>query len=433
MTKSSIRIGVAVAAVASAAACANVAAAQSVDTAQAQTTDLFARDRALSVRDRPRPDYEALGIPLGGFTVFPRAQVDLEHNDNVYAVETGEESDSLVRFRPDVAVQSDWSRHALRFFARGSLSRFKDLKTENTNDWSAGGSGRIDVVRGTSIAAGGDYADLSEPRSASNTAVSAAEPIRFHQASAYLAGSRAAGRLKLSARGDFRTYDYDDGETVGGLPIDQDNRDRDIYSASARIDRALSPATAVFVQVTGNERSYDEDSLATPARDSSGYEVLTGINFELGALSRGEVAVGYISQGYDNVVYSDIDGFGARAQLEWFPTELTTVTASASRTIEDAGVLGSSGFLSTTAGLTVDHELLRNVILTAAVNYSNDDYNGIDRTDERYVASVGGTYLLNRNLGINLSASHLEQSSDGTLPGVNFDTNRLSISLVSQF
>lgn len=433
MTRSSIRVGVALAAVASAAACANAASAQSVDTAQAQTTDMFARDRAVSVRDRPRPDYEALGIPMGGFTAFPRAQVDVEYNDNVFAVETGEQSDTSIRFRPELAVQSDWSRHALRFFAKGSLSRFNDFKSENTDDWSAGASGRVDIVRGTSIVAGGDYADASEPRSASNTAVSAAEPIQYHQASAYLAAARVTGRLKLSARGDFRSYDYDDGRTVGGLPIDQDNRDRDIFSGSGRVDYALSPATAVFVQVTGNERSYDEDSLATPARDSSGYEVLTGVNFELSALSRGEVAVGYISQSYDNVVYSDIDGFGARAQFEWFPTELTTVTASASRTIEDSGILGSSGFLSTAAGLTVDHELLRNVILTASVNYSNDDYNGIDRTDDRYVASLGGTYLLNRNLGINLSASHLEQSSDGTLPGVNFDTNRLSISLVSQF
>ncbi|MBL7599222.1 outer membrane beta-barrel protein, partial [Escherichia coli] len=81
-------------------------------------------------------------------------------------------------------------------------------------------------------------------------------------------------------------------------------------------------------------------------RDSSGYEALVGVNFEVGAVARGELAVGYISQEYDSAAFSNIDGFGARAQVQWFPTELTTFTVTGSRTIEDSGIVGSGGYLS---------------------------------------------------------------------------------------
>jgi hypothetical protein len=47
--------------------------------------------------------------------------------------------------------------------------------------------------------------------------------------------------------------------------------------------------------------------------------------------------------------------------------------------------------------------------------------------------SVGGTYLLNRSVGVSVSASHFEQSSDGAGGGADFAVNRLAVTLVAQF
>ena len=434
----SLRKGCAVLAALSAAVPAAAASAQSTSgalrSAQAQSIDMFARDRAIAVRDRPHPEYEALGALLGAFTLFPRLQMDAEYNDNIHATGTGERGDFIARVKPDLALESGWSRHAVQAYAQASLSRFQDFNTEDANDWSIGASGRIDVTRASSLHAGADYAETTEPRTASGAPTASLRPIQYDMAQAFLAASRVAGRLKLSTRGDLRAFDYRDGAAVGGAPIDQDSRDRAITSLSARADYAVSPATAVFFQVTGNARDYDLASTPTlPARDSTGGEALVGLNFELGAVSRGEVAVGYISQSFDDAAYDDIDGFAARMQLEWFPTELTTVAVTATRSIEDAGLLGSGGYLSSGFGASVDHELLRNVILSAAAIYNLDEYNGLDRDDERFSATLGGTYLLNRNLGLSLTASRLEQSSSGPSRGVAFSQNRLTISLVSQF
>lgn len=413
--------------------CPTASFGQALDSAQARTTDLFARDRSVAVLDRPHPEYEALGVPVGAFALFPRLQIDAEHTDNVFAVETGPVSDLAFHVRPSATLNSTWSRHQVNAYVRGDFVRNDKYKTENANNWSIGGTGRVDVMRDFNIAMGADYIKATEPRTASNTAVSARDPIHYDQAQAYLSTSRIVGRTKLTVRGDLQSYNYKDGFDLNGNVIDQDARDRVNSSLQGRVDYAVSPATAVFVAVTGNKRDYDAGTVATPTRDSNGYELLTGVNFELGAVVRGEVAVGYISQSFDNAAYSNIDGFGSRTRLEWFPTELTTITATASRAIEDAGVIGAGGYLSTDLGLNVDHELLRNVILSASLKYANDDYNGIDREDDRTEFALGGNYLLNRNLGLSLRYYRTKQSSDGVNSGPNYTVNRVTFSLTTQF
>lgn len=409
-------------------------AQSSIAAAQRQSVDMFARDRGVGVRERARPEYEALGVGAGAFTIFPKLQLDAEYNDNVFASETDKQDDFVFRIRPEVSAESDWSRHSFQAYARSLISRNADFDSENTADWTVGARGRLDVVRGSSVSAGAEYGHLTEPRTSTNTAQSSAEPIEYDLASAYLGAVRAKGRLRVSGRADVRSWDYEDGLTAAGDVIDQSARNRTNFSLAGRVDYALSPATAVFGMITGNERDYDSDATTTtPPRDSSGYEALVGVNFELGAVSRGEVAAGYISQSYDNAAYTDIDGFGGRAQLEWFPTELTTVTANVSRTIEDAGIIGSAGYLSSEVGGRIDHELLRNLILSGQLSYSKDDYNVVDRDDQRVNASVAATYLLNRNYGVTTTLSYLDLSSDGAVAGPSYDVTRLFVSLVAQF
>jgi len=409
------------------------AMAQSVGSAQAQSVDLFARDRSVSVLQRPRPDYEAIGFSKGAFAIYPRVVLETEYNDNVFAVTRNPQEDVIFRVRPEATAESQWSRHSLRGYLRGSFARNKDFGSESANDWSIGSSGRIDVRRFTNITMGADYIDATEPRSSSNTAQSAKDPIQFSLAQAYVGASNTRGRLRLATRVDVRAFNYDDGVDFNGVSIEQDNRDRDMAIVTARGDYAISPATALFVQATANKRNYDSGTVSAPQRDSKGYELLTGVNFEVGAVARGEFAVGYVSQSFNENGYGDISGFGFRTELEWFPTELTTVTSSLSRTVEDAGIVGAGGYLSTDFNLGVDHELLRNLILSAKVAYSHDAYNGIDRTDNRTVTSLRGNYLLNRHAGLSLTYSHTDQDSKGVTFGPNYGVNLLTLSLTTQF
>lgn len=408
------------------------ASAQALRPAQDAQIDLFVRNRAVAVRDRPQPTYDPLGIRAGGFTAFPRLQSGVIHDDNIFAAEDDRQPATTLRLTPEVVVRSHWSRHALETRVRADIDRNLDFDSENTTDWSLGGAGRLDIVRGVDVTLAADYARDHEARTAAGADPAARRPIAFDLASASLAATRSQGRLRLSAKAAVLRYDYRDGLSAAGAVIEQDDRDHTVARLTGRADYALSPATALFVQVARDDRDY-RNVAGSPERSSSGHEALAGVDFELGALIRGEVAAGYIRQDFQNAAYGDLDGVGGRARLSWFPTQLTTLTATAERSVEDTGVVGSAGALRTDVSIGADHELLRNLILTAATAWSEDDYNGLDRTDTRFTAGFSAVYRLNRRYGLTAGLSYLDQSSSGAVAGPSYRSSRLSVAVVSQF
>jgi len=396
----------------------------------------FRRDRNVSVRQRPHPGYEALGIREGAFMVWPKLNATVESNDNIFATSVNEQSDTVWHIAPEVDLTSNWSRHALDAYIRSTVNRYSDFDSENTTDYAAGAATRIDVLRTAQITGSVNWARNTEPRT-SAPAQGLAKPTQYELTSAFLGGAREFNRLRLSGRFDVQNFNY---LNRSGNP-QQHDRDREVSTLTARADYAVSPDTALFVQVAGNDHDYrlgaSPSVLATypgfENRDSKGLEALVGANFELSALTRGEIGVGYIRQKYDNPRFATTSGLGARAQVEWFPTQLTTVTVTGSRTIEDAGIVGSSGYLSTNLGAQVDHELLRNVIVSGNASWGNDDYKGIDRKDRRYGAGVSATYLMNRNVGVTVGYNYFKQNSRGLAGSGDFTINKVGATLTLQY
>jgi hypothetical protein len=390
----------------------------------------FKRDKNTSVRQRPRPDYEAIGMKAGGFTLYPRVTVEAVHDDNIYAVATGEQSDVIWRVKPEVAARSNWSRHALGAFASASVNRYADFDTENTEEYTLGVNGRLDVERGSYVSASVQWQALTEPRSAITAGTPAGatpEPVEYSLWSGNLTGVKEFNRLRLTGKLDTKTFDYDD---QGSLAFNQNTRDRDEFYYGGKAEYAVGPDTAVFASLIGNTKEYD---LASVGRDSDGYVATVGANFDLSQSVRGELEAGYMSQSYDNTAFADIDGFTAKGRVEWFPTELTTLNVGGSRSIEESTAANSQGYISNTASVGIDHELLRNVLLAANASFGKDSYESVDRDDKRTGFNASAAYLLNRNVGLFLTYTYLKQESSGTAKGSSFSDNKLAASVALQF
>lgn len=396
----------------------------------------FDRSKNTAVAQRPHEGYEAKGLPLGGFTLYPKLVASVIHDDNIYVKPTNETDDVIWRVAPDLALVSDWSRHSLSAYARGSLNRYQDSKDENYDDYTVGADARIDVQRSSRITAGANYAHLTEPRSSPNSPTAAISPTEYDMTGAYLGGQKEFNRLRLTGQFDYKKFDYEDARKPGVGPasiIEQDDRDRTITSVLGRLDYAVSPDTALFMEISRNKREYD---LSLPvvaiSRDSDGGQALVGANFELGTLTRGEIAIGYIQQDFDSLALKDIEGFGARAQVEWFPTQLTTVTLSAVRSVEDSAVPGTGGYLSSNLNARIDHELVRNVLLSANAGYGIDKYEEIGREDRRISAGLNATYLVTRNVGLTVGYAYAERDvKKGTADP--YKDNKLQAGVTLQF
>lgn len=399
-----------------------------------QEAGLFARDRNVAVTQRGRPELEALGLRAGSVMIYPQLQFDLGHDNNVLASDTGRQADSFGRFTPRVDLESDWSRHALRASAEAALTRYRDLSNENTDTWRVSGFGRLDVQRDTQVTGGADAARLFEPRTASNTPQAIADPIEFDARTAFLGVSHTLNRVRLTGRADVRRYDYRDGRTVGGALVEQDDRDQTTYEGLARVDYAISPATAVFARAVWNDRRFDNaGSLVTPLRDSNGVNAIVGANFELSNLIRGEAGVGYLRQRFDNPLYGEFSGLSANGRLEYFATPLLTLGVTGDRSVGDSGIAGTAGFLNTVVQVTADYELRRNIIVGARLGRAVEEFDAIDRENTRTFGALRATYLMNRRFGVTATYDFETRDSDGFNAINGFTANRVLVSLVAQY
>ena len=155
------------------------------------------------------------------------------------------------------------------------------------------------------------------------------------------------------------------------------------------------------------------------------------MNFELAAPFRGEIAVGSFEDDRDDPTFGKTNGLNVAANVQWFPTQLTTVTFQANRGVSDTGLLTAASAVNTGYGVRVDHELLRNVLLFGRVRQEKNDYQGatIDREDKALSAGIGAAWKLNKNARVETEYSFRSQDSSGVNAGPSLDQNVISVGL----
>ena len=366
--------------------------------------------RGESVFERPRPDYDPLGVRAGGFLVFPRVEVGEAYNDNIFATDDDEEDDFITVVRPEVDFESDWNRHALNLRTGAEAGFYLDNDDENFLDGFALLDGRVDVLRETFIFGGLGWRHRHEDRGSPDDA-QGEEPTVYDIYSANLGAFRGRGRISARVDGTVDRLDFQDVDAAGGGTIDEDDRDRNEYALNGRVGYEYLPDTEAFVRVTGRMRDYDTLEGGFD-RDSVGYAAVVGTDLDFTGKVTGEVFVGYQHTTYDDDELNDIDGLAAGAAVLWNVTGLTSVRGTLQISTEETTQANASGYLATRAGVAVEHELRRNILLGAGIDVGRDDYEGIAREDDIIAGQVSARYLINRNFYAGAEFSHRTRTSD---------------------
>lgn len=393
----------------------------------------YSRGHNTSVLQRERPEYAALGIPVSSFLLYPRLSTGVGFSDNIYAVDTGKTSDEYEEFEPNITAQSTWSRNTLNIDAGGQFQLYDSKSSENETGGHIRAASQISFVGDSYGLIGGDVQHAFEPRTDGGSPVGAAAPAAYTTYGLYGRGVYQQSRIRGSLSVDFRGYNWDNVPATAGGIISEKFRNDTITTVAARGEFASTPDAAIFGQLAYTDTSYVK-ATGFPDRDSNEYQFRLGTDFDLTALIRGELGGGYVRREYAAATYGTLDGFAARGQVEYFPSPLTTFTVNVSRSIQDAVIPNSGGYFSNLVALRADHELLRNLLLNAALTYEYDTFKGINRHDAIGNFRIGFQYLLSRNIGLNANYVYSKRESRGpsTLLGPEFNANRLFIGLVLQ-
>ena len=407
--------------------------------AQVAAVDDPAPSRNAGVLDRARPDFDAVGIRAGSFLILPKATTTLDVSDNIFAAHTNAVSDTVILFQPEVTMRSDWSRNMLELFGRAAFNAYGSNSSQNATETEVRVAGRYDIVDGSNLNAGLGYAYMAEPRylatalAQNGTLSTSSGPEHYTLLSGHAGAVQSLNRVRLTENVQVVDYRFEGNALTYGVYGGEKTRDRTEWTEAGRAELAISPDTSVFVQGALNQRSYRlGPPVAVLNRDSNGYDVTAGAKLDLTHLIRGEFRIGYLNQDYDSAAFKSVSGLSLSGRFDYFVTPLTTVTVTADRSVGDAADPRSSGYITTNGGVEVDHELRRNIILTGRAFVAHDDYRGIDRTDDRWTARVGGTWLVNRMVGVGLFFDHIDVGSKGTAAIPDYAVNQILLSLVIQ-
>ncbi|MDE2185024.1 MAG: outer membrane beta-barrel protein [Alphaproteobacteria bacterium] len=385
----------------------------------------------VGVLDRPRPAYDAKGIPMGGFRLFPTLDLFGSYDDNVFRQPTGQ-SDYFFTVSLTLRLQSQWGRHFLEVYAGLNNYDYAKLSAQNLTDWKVGTDGRLDISRSAMLTANVFYGEMHELWSAPNNVVRfQASPNRYYQTHAEVVTAYQPNRLGIGFGGSFDRYDWMSTPAIGGGTLFNSDRNQDEYQAYTKVFYDFSPGYSGFVKASYDGRHFDHlFDRAGFDRSSHGYRYDGGLDMQITHLVSGEVFIGYLQQYYVQSVptpLKNVSGLDYGVKLDWYASPLLTVHLNGSRQLQDVVLSGASVSDSKGINLSADYEFRPNIILQGNVDYTSARLVGTTRTDNYPGAGIGVKYLLNSYMSADLSYAYSERTSNST--GINYTDNTVSIGL----
>jgi hypothetical protein len=407
-------------------------------------TQPAAAPETLSLGEKPHPDYDPLGIRLGSFMLRPSLDLAEQYDGNIYGSNSVIRSDAITLLTPALDLTSNWNNEAVGLHAEGDIAKHARYTADDTNNAIVQLDGRLDIFHDQVLSLSAGYQALHEDRSSPDSIAAAEQvgggsfgryPTPFDVATGRLAYVYAPSRLGLEFDADFNGYSFANVPANNGrLEINSD-QNREEYTFGPKISYTIDPDYTVFFQFEGDVRSYDTTRDASPfhyKRSSSGYDAVAGSEFDIDRLITGQFYIGWQDQNYADPRLSAISGLRFGGSVLWNVTQLTSIRVQASRDVEETIIIGSSGLLDTTAQVSVEHELFRNILVTLGVSYDNANYQGALKQVDNSVGLNGSVrWLLNSNLSVGLTVDYTTRSSSVMID--RFDRDQVGIDIKGQF
>jgi len=397
-------------------------------------------DVDMDVRTRHRPEFDATGFPLGIWRFFPSVAADIGYESNPFGDARNPDSAAFAALRPAMALNATPSWGQLAFGASGRFVRFLNQAQANENSYTVNGYGRYDLTGDTHLEAGANFGQRIERRDSSGFPDGRVQPVRYIQSQVFARATHQSGDLRIMGAVDYTGFNFRDTKAltstgaVAGI-IDQDLRDQHILRGTLRGDFSVTPDMAVFVQGIAQSVDYRVANIApgVPNLGGKAYTALAGVSFAGNRLLRGSIGVGYVWRQFGRGGGADTNGLAVKADVAFFATPLLTVSAKASRSVEEAVLRDTSGYISTAFSIGADYEVKRWLIVRAGAGYRYDNFRTNPRNDKVFDANVGATYNVDRHIAFEGRATFVSRKVDNDPFAASYDDASVSLGVRYSF
>lgn len=426
-------------------------ACSGVHTARAQVIDQYINadipgyggEAGVTVATRAHPEYEAQGVRLGQFVITPVLAESIGYDDNVTGTPQAHGS-ALIETNLNVGVVGGWSD--TRFGGSVMVDDFQYPQQSNQGftNWTG--------ALGVSHDFGRDTFDIGYTHLGLNQTPRDLNVPGLDQTIAYQVDDIRAdyrldlGRIAVMPAVDVSYYNNFENGVVRGVPYLQSYRDRIVVQPSVQASYEFATRRRVVVVVRDTQADFDRSPPAMPRQNFNDVSALGGLAYDADGIIGFRLLGGYERRSFSSAMYRTIQAPIIESAITWTPTGLTTVTGTAARYIEDSAAEATVGYTETALKLNLDHEYLRNLVLSARAAYYMDSYsrgiNNIGGGSQNFITGgLGAAYKFNRNLRLaaNYTYSNRNSSAGAVAPtaflqtgevfGGNFSENLFTLTL----
>lgn len=374
--------------------------------------------QAQSVSQRARPEFGARPIQFGGLEFLPTIEVRGEYEDNVLFLPQNEVDDFVLSIRPELVIRERRPDRVVSLAFSGGYDSYLDNTIDDRLGLRASGSARLGLGTSTRYRMAATIDRNDERRNEISSLSTGARSIQYTSIMGSGGIDRDIGPFTAGADFRVRNVSYDGAILVSGQTIDAGFRDFSSWSATGRLAFSSGFSQRIYVQATVDERDYSSlapNPLLPPAfsldRSSSGFRVEAGYTQQFSELLFFDARVGYLKQDFDSPLLDDVSSLSFEGSLLWNATPLTTVEIGALRSVDETVNPLFSGLVRTEFRGQVDHELLRNLILSANGRYALLDLVGATTSIDDWEVGISARYLLSPRWSLVAQSSRFERRS----------------------
>src|SRR5215472_16035721 len=200
--------------------------------------------------------FAPLGLRVGDFFWYPRAELDEAYNSNIFATTTSPTADSISALTTSFDLLSNFSRNSLNLHA-GSLAQiYASHSAQNTQDGVISTEGTLDVTAGSRLYGTAQVAHEHISYGSPNSPGAIAQPVTYWAYTAtagYLQGGR---RFSYNVDVGVTSAQYNAAQLVGGGVLPQSSQDGTSSSAAVTGRYEIGPDYFGYIRLAGSLFDY---------------------------------------------------------------------------------------------------------------------------------------------------------------------------------
>lgn len=363
-----------------------------------------------------------LGEWVRGLRVSPFLSERVEYETNVFQVPSHSQDDVVFKTIPGFVVDYTFGAHSASLGYRAEILNYLDLNNQDTVHHIAAGQLRFEFPR-TILNLRDDFVRTSDPPGTELTGRILSTTNTLKPEAEY----RLTSRLSTGLGYAWRHVRFDD-EFIADLI------DRDEHIVVASVFWKLVPRADV-----GLNYGYGRTTFETSDRDYTRHQATISLRGDVTAKLVSTLRVGYEWREPDRADQESGHGIFVGGDLIYRPTQRTTITLSADRSIQESTFATATFYTTTAAQLAAQHQLFPKVSVGARLGGGINEYSKKETVGaktgfrEDFFTAAGGNVEYSIQPWLRVGLEYLRISRDSNFAPFDFVDERITGRVTLQF